>query len=80
MILKIFIAGWAILLSAILINLIAYRLNLATWYSFLATTQKIGILKALGKTPIASIVFLFGAYPFLLGAVAFFALKIFKQI
>lgn len=66
MALKIFVIGWAILLAAIILNYIAMRLNLKTWYSF--TNDPRG-------TDIVSYVWLFVVYPISLGLAGYLATK-----
>lgn len=39
---KIFIAGWLILIVAILINIVEIKFGVYTWYSFIQEGQKVG--------------------------------------
>lgn len=75
MVLKIFLAGWAILIVAIALNLLAQRLGITTWYPFIGDAGKIGFTAALSKLSFWSVLFLFFLYPTLLGLTAFFVLK-----
>jgi len=77
MIFKIFIVGWAILLVAIILNILASRMGIDTWYPFFSNVEKIGVVKAFAKTSFISKLFLFIIYPSLLGLVAFI---IFRKI
>jgi hypothetical protein len=76
MLLKLFLIGIIILVGAILINALAALLNLATWYSFLSTLARDGLLPGLKNTPILSLIFLFLLYPFSLGCLAYLGLRI----
>lgn len=67
--LKILGLGLAILVGALLLNFIASRLSLTTWYDFVKEPRKADVL---------SLIWLFLIYPFLLGGVAYIALKIIK--
>lgn len=62
MILKIFIIGIAILVTAIVLNIIAKLLNVSTWYDFIQN-------KTLNNP--LEIIWLFIIYPFVLGLVAY---------
>ena len=76
LLLKLFLTGIIILVGAILINALASLLNLVTWYSFLSTLARDGILPGLKNTPFLSLIFLFLLYPFSLGCLAYLGLKI----
>ncbi len=78
MILKVFVAGWIILIVAMGINLIASRLGIDTWYPFAESIGKAGFIKAFVKASFLSKLFLFVIYPALLGVSAYFALKLIK--
>ena len=62
MIIKIFIIGIAILVTAIVLNIIAKLLNVSTWYDFIQNKTI--------NNPI-EIIWLFIIYPFVLGLVAY---------
>jgi hypothetical protein len=62
MIIKIFIIGIAILVTAIVLNIIAKLLNVSTWYDFIQN-------KTLNNP--LEIIWLFIIYPFVLGLVAY---------
>lgn len=75
MILNIFIAGWIILIAAIVMNVIAMQLGVTTWYPFLNDVSKMGFVKAFGGTSLISKLFLFVIYPLGLGLSAFLILR-----
>ena len=62
LLLKILFMGVGILVCAIVLNVIASRLGLVTWYDFLNGQQ---------QTSLVSYIWLFIIYPFSLGAVAY---------
>ncbi len=78
MVVKIFILGWVILLVAILLNVVATRLGIDTWYPFLNNAGKVGFLKAISENSILSKLFLFIIYPLLLGITAYLFLSRFR--
>ena len=67
MILKIFIIGIAILVTAIVLNIIAKLLNVSTWYDFIQNKTINNPLE---------IIWLFVIYPFVLGLVAYIMNKV----
>lgn len=67
--LKILGFGLIILIGALLLNFIASRLSLSTWYDFVKEPKKADVL---------SLIWLFLIYPFSLGGIAYMALKIIK--
>lgn len=67
MILKAYIAGLVILGAALLLNLLAHKLHIKTWYDY--TKSKKNITQV-------DILWLYGLYPFLLGVAAAVALMI----
>lgn len=75
---KIFIIGWIILLGAIVINVWAAALKVDTWYDFAKSIQSHGLKKAFTKTDPASLIFLFVAYPLLLGVICYACLRVLK--
>lgn len=66
-IIYIFLLGSGILAGAIILNLIAARIGLISWFEF---------LKNPGKANIISYVWLFVFYPLGLGLIAYFANKL----
>ncbi|MBF25603.1 MAG: hypothetical protein CMP49_03690 [Flavobacteriales bacterium] len=66
MILKIFINGYAILLVAILANLIADVFHISTWYKFIQNCYINGIYKTIISENLVSLVWLFIIYPIIL--------------
>jgi len=70
MLIKIYLIGLAILITAILANWLASFLGIETWYSFLIEVNKSGLTATL-KSKWASLIFLLIIYPSLLGLSAF---------
>jgi hypothetical protein len=70
---KIGMAGTAILVVAILLNLLANALGLATWYDFLTAVSQQGIGEGLRRMRAVDYVFLIVLYPFMLGLAAYLA-------
>tara|TARA_B100001250_G_C19302419_1_gene572518 strand:+ start:137 stop:382 length:246 start_codon:yes stop_codon:yes gene_type:complete len=65
---KLYIIGLSILFIAILANTLANYINLNTWYNFAQEAiQKESILTALQNQKIEDIIWLFIAYPIILG-------------
>lgn len=62
----IFIIGASILIAALILNVLAGKLNLSTWYDF---------VKDPGKTTLLSYIWLFILYPFGLGLTAYIVSK-----
>lgn len=79
MILKALLVGWAILLFAILINFIAQRVGIWTWYDFLGKIGKNGFVGAFLKSSLFSKIFLFIVYPFILGVVTIFTTRLVRN-
>lgn len=75
MILKIFLTGWVILVFAIFLNYLAGRFGITTWYPFLDEVGKVGLAKAFLGSSLFSKLFLFIAYPVLLGLSAYLVFK-----
>jgi len=67
---SIYLAGLAVLIGAILLNVLAGRLGLSTWYAFLtaAASDPLGAVSGLRA---GDWLFLFVIYPGLLGACAY---------
>ncbi|PIS04546.1 MAG: hypothetical protein COT81_05880 [Candidatus Buchananbacteria bacterium CG10_big_fil_rev_8_21_14_0_10_42_9] len=63
----IFLLGVAILIGAIILNVLASYSGLLSWFEFLKNPQKAGV---------ASYVWLFIIYPLGLGLIAYFAYKL----
>lgn len=78
MIVKVLIVGWVILILAILLNFLAGKLGITSWYPFLDNVSKNGIVFSFQKLSIISILFLFVAYPGLLGFSAVVVAKALK--
>lgn len=75
MILNIFFAGWVVLIVAIVLNIIALKIGIVTWYPFLTDVSKMGFIKSFIELSIMSKIFLFVLYPLALGFSAFLILK-----
>lgn len=73
LVLKIFLAGWLVLLGAIVINAAAGALGLPGWYDLLRSVGQAGLLNALRAAGLMGLVFLLLIYPALLGALAYLA-------
>lgn len=71
----IFLTGLLILVTAIILNLLAQTLGLATWYSFLNQVQVTDLVSSLRSLSLLSSLFLFFVYPLLLGAIPYYFLK-----
>ena len=69
---RIYFYGAALLIAAIVLNLIAKIFKLATWYDFLTNVQASGVSTAFKTTSLESLIFLFIVYPLALGAVILF--------
>lgn len=65
----IFILGVAILLGAIILNVLASFAGLLSWFEFLKNPQKANLI---------SYLWLFVIYPLGLGLIAYFAFKLFN--
>jgi hypothetical protein len=74
--LKIFFAGIAILLAAILLNMLASSLGLQTWYTFLNAIEQQGLASTLKMLKVTDYFFLFLTYPFLLGLSAYLIFRL----
>lgn len=75
MFIKILVAGFVILIVAILANIVALKAGVSTWYPFLNEVSKMGFAKAFVETSLVSKIFLFIIYPLLLGLSAFIVLE-----
>ena len=74
---KVLVIGLAILITAIILNVLANLMNINTWYAFINNIRELGLFKALRSTNILSWLFLFIVYPMLLGTVGYFLAKVF---
>jgi hypothetical protein len=73
---KIYLAGVAVLIAAILLNLLSGWLGLATWYSFLSQASEKGLAPALQSLTLVDYLFLIVVYPGLLGLAAYLTLRL----
>ena len=71
-ILKLFALGWAILIVAIIVNLIAKSIGINTWYDFLTGMTDKGIKDSFKNLKITDILFLFVLYPGIFGVIIHF--------
>ena len=79
-VLIIFVTGASVLLTAIIVNIIATWMSLTTWYGFVEVVGEQGFLNGLEKADLASIVFLFLIYPFVLGIAGYYSSSYFKKL
>ncbi len=68
---KIYLAGVVVLAGAIVLNVLAGWLGLATWYDFLGSMTKIGVVEAIKALRVWDWLFLLTIYPACLGAFAY---------
>jgi len=73
--LKIYLAGLVVLAGAIVLNVLAGWLGLATWYDFLRSVTQIGVLEAIKALGMWNWLFLLLVYPACLGAFAYPVLR-----
>jgi hypothetical protein len=73
---KIYLAGVAVLIAAILLNLLSGWLGLATWYSFLSQASEKGLGPALQSLTPVDYLFLIVVYPGLLGLAAYLTMRL----
>ena len=78
MIIKLIIAGYFILLSAILANTIADYLNICTWYKFIQQMLIEGLNKTICSQNAFNIIWLFLIYPLLLAGAYILGEKIYE--
>ncbi len=71
----IFLVGVAILVGAIIINIIASAIGLSTWFKFAQDLQANGFA-AITQQSIFSLLYLFIVYPAVLGALGYFSTKL----
>ena len=77
LLLRIYLAGLAILISAIAMNVVASIVGLATWYQVLTFAVEVGAGATIQDLRVTDLLFLLLIYPGLLGAVAYAVLHIF---
>ena len=75
-ILSIYLAGLAVLVGAILANVLAGAVGLKTWYDVLAPIPELGVGTVARTLTVPDILFLFLLYPALLGLCAFLVLRL----
>jgi hypothetical protein len=66
-----YLMGWSILLLAIGMNLLAMRVGMATWYTYLQSAGEFGFVRATAALSIGERVFLYVLYPGILGFLMF---------
>jgi hypothetical protein len=76
LLMKIYLAGMAVLVAAIGLNLLANLLGLSTWYDFLGAVSQEGLMAALRRLSVLDYLFLIVVYPFLLGLAAYIPFSI----
>lgn len=69
---KIYGHGLALLAVAIVLNLVAKTLGIATWYDFILAMQSSGFVSAAKHIGVVSLLFLFVLYPLALGGVMYY--------
>lgn len=57
------IQGYAILAIAIILNILAAKFNVNTWFNFVNQISRLGFLGAIKRQTLQSILFLFIIYP-----------------
>ena len=65
--LKIFLTGFWVLIFALVANFLAIRFDINTWYGFVSSVGKVGLVAAFINQKAVDIIFLFIIYPFILG-------------
>jgi hypothetical protein len=71
LLLKVYLAGLVVLIVAVVLNLLANVIGLATWYSFFNQVSQRGFFPALQSLKMIEILFLILLYPLLLGLAAY---------
>ncbi len=69
-------AGWSVLVAAIIANVAANALGLATWYPYIQSITETGFLTASKDAGIASLLFLYVVYPVILGFTPLYVAKL----
>jgi len=77
--LKLYIIGLAILITAIVANFVASKLGLLSWYDFLNLISDMGA-KGIKKVRFIDYVWLLFLYPLALGLGYWFGIKLFQAI
>lgn len=75
---QLFLSGLSILFFAILTNLIANQLDFNTWYGFIEEIGAVGVSEAFTAQTISSLIFMFIAYPIILGGAGYLVYRSFK--
>ena len=68
--------GYGILLGAIVVNALASLLKITTWHAYFLIIKENGFWLASSKIGIASLIFMYIAYPVLLGTVIYYLTKL----
>lgn len=76
MFLKLLVVGHAILLMAIVTNLIAKAMGIMTWYDLLGEIGAQGLVKTLSRLDVKSWLFLGLVYPLSLAGVGYMVVKL----
>jgi hypothetical protein len=71
LLLKMLLAGLAVLVAAILLNILANLLGISTWYDFLQAVSQGGFTEAVRRLNALEYIFLLLLYPFMLGLAAY---------
>mgnify|MGYP001177738005 FL=1 len=66
MLIKILITGYFILATAILLNVIAFYLEIYTWYDLIHDINKYGVKRSIAAHNLTNIIWLYYLYPSLL--------------
>jgi hypothetical protein len=74
------VVGLAILLVAIIVNILAGKLGWSTWYDFLQKAASEGFSIAFGMLKLQELLFLFMLYPLSLGATAYGVFRLLGRI
>lgn len=69
LIIKIFAIGFGVLVGAIVLNLIANKIGLLSWYQYIQKPHAAGLI---------SYIWLFGVYPLGLGLIAYYMNQLLK--
>jgi hypothetical protein len=75
-ILRIYLAGLAVLAGAIVVNMLAGAAGLKTWYDVLKPIPEVGMMAVVRTLTVPEILFLFLLYPALLGLCAFLVFRV----
>ena len=69
--LRVLLYGWMILLAAILVNVLANTLGVATWYDYVMRISELGLKTATLSLGLHEYIFLIVIYPCILGIVVY---------